>query len=149
MYAIARIAGKQFRIEPDLEVIVPRLSVQEGSTFEISEILLTADGDRVQIGQPILEGVTASARVVSHGRAPKQIVFKKKRRKGFEVTKGHRQGYTLLRVEKIQGAAKKPKAELKPEVTVMPRAKSKAKAKKKAPAKKKKAPAKSKSRAKK
>jgi large subunit ribosomal protein L21 len=137
MYAIARIAGMQFRIEPDLDVKVPRLSAAEGSSYEISEILLAVDDGTVQIGQPTLKGVKASAKIISHERAPKIIVFRKKRRKGFEVRKGHRQRYTLLHVEKIQGLTAKPKAEAKPEAATKPKAtaKPKAEAKPKAAAK--------------
>jgi len=115
MYAIARIAGKQFRIEPDGRLKVPRLPLEVDSSFEISEILFAADGDRVHIGEPLVKGARAIARVLSHGRDPKIIVFRKKRRKGFKVTKGHRQDFTLLQVEKIEGLTAKPKeaAELK------------------------------------
>ena len=134
MYAIAKIAGKQFRIEPDHNLKVPRLSVQEGSTFEIAEILLASDGGKIKIGQPVLKGFKATAKVVSHGRDPKIIVFRKKRRKGFKVTRGHRQGYTLLHIEEIQGltakpkAAEEPKAEAKPKPTAKPKTTAKPKA---------------------
>ncbi len=149
MYAIARIAGKQFRIEPELNVKVPKLDVEEGSSYEISEILMTSDGKKIQVGTPLIEGLKATAKVISHGRDPKIIVFRKKRRKGFKVTRGHRQGFTLLRIENIQGltakpkAAEKPKKEAKPKEVPEPEAKAepKAKAKPKAPVKRK-APAK-------
>lgn len=132
MYAIARIAGKQFRIQPDQTVKVPRLDAEEGSAFEIDQILLMSDGEKVQIGQPILKGITAQAKVMSHGRDPKVIVFRKKRRKGFKVTRGHRQGYTLLRVESIGGLAPKPKEKKKPEAEAKPKAAPRPKAKPKA-----------------
>lgn len=170
MYAIARIAGKQFRIEPDTNVKVPRLPVEEGAKYEIADIIMTSDGQKVQLGQPTLSGIKVVAKVISHGRDPKVIVFRKKRRKGFKVTKGHRQGFTLLHIEKIQGleakvakpkaaakpkadekpkAAPKPKAEVKPKAAPKPKAEAKPKpeAKPKA-APKKKAPAKPKAEAK-
>jgi len=110
MYAIARIAGKQFRLEPDLKVKVPKLPLEVGATYEINDILLTADETGTKVGAPGVEGVTARATVVEHGREEKIMVHRKKRRKGFQVTKGHRQQYTLIRIEAIETAAEKPKA---------------------------------------
>ncbi|RJP80744.1 MAG: 50S ribosomal protein L21 [Candidatus Zixiibacteriota bacterium] len=103
MYAIARIAGKQFRIEPDQKVKVPLLPVQPGEAYQISDILLAADGDKVKVGSPLAEGFKATATVVSHGREPKIIVWRKKRRKGFQKIHGHRQDFTLLQIGKIEG----------------------------------------------
>jgi len=121
MYAIARIAGKQFRIEPELNVKVPKLDLEEGSSYEISEILMTSDGKKIQVGTPLIEGLKATAKVISHGRDPKIIVFRKKRRKGFKVTRGHRQGFTLLHIENIQGLTAKPKAAAKPKKAAKPK----------------------------
>ena len=105
MYAIARIAGKQYRIEPDVKVKVPLLPVEVGSTYEIEDILFASDGEKSQVGQPVLEGVKATAKIIEHGRRPKIIVFRKKRRQGFKVKNGHRQSFTLLQVESIKGLA--------------------------------------------
>ncbi len=103
MYAIARIAGKQFRIEPAMKIKVPLLPLEVGSTFEIKDILLTSDGDQIRVGSPLVENLSAVARVEAHGREDKITVFRKKRRQGFRVHKGHRQQYTLLYVESIGG----------------------------------------------
>lgn len=135
MYAIARIAGKQFRIEPEGRVKVPRLSAEVDSSYEITEILMTSDGGKVLVGTPLVEGITATAKVLSHGRDPKIIVFRKKRRKGFKVKKGHRQGFTLLQIENIGGVKARPVKEAKPAAE-----KKKAAPKKKAAAKPKAAP---------
>ncbi len=121
MYAIAKIAGKQFRIEVNRDVKVPLLDLKEGSSYEINEILFTTDGKNVKVGEPILTDVKAKAKVVEHGRHPKIIVFRKKRRKGFEVTRGHRQDYTLLHVEKIDGLTAQPKKAAKPKAEVKPK----------------------------
>jgi large subunit ribosomal protein L21 len=110
MYAIARIAGKQFRIEPDQKVKVPKLPLEVGAAYEISDILLTSDGDATTVGTPRAEGVKARATVVEHGREDKIMVHRKKRRKGFTVTNGHRQDYTIIRIEAIEAAAGKPKS---------------------------------------
>jgi large subunit ribosomal protein L21 len=107
MYVIAKIAGKQFRLEPDARVQVPRLKLDEGATYDVEEILLAVDSGGTRIGTDALKGIKAKTKVVSHGREPKVVVFRKKRRKGFKVTKGHRQGFTLLQVEKIEGMTSK------------------------------------------
>ncbi len=108
-YAIARIAGKQFRIEPDMKVKVPKLPLEVGATYEIAEVLMTADGEAAQVGLPLAEGITARATVVEHGREEKIMVHRKKRRKGFRVTNGHRQQYTVIHIDSIGAAAEKPK----------------------------------------
>ena len=110
MYAIARIAGKQFRLEPDQKLKVPRLPLEVGASYEITDVLLTADGDKVLVGSPRVAGIKAVATVLKHGRDPKIMVLHKKRRKGLVKLRGHRQGYTLLHIEKIEGLAEKPKA---------------------------------------
>ena len=109
MYAIARIAGKQFRIAPEDNVKVPRLQVEVGSTYEIGDLLLTSQDDKTVVGQPLVGEVKATATVLEHGREDKIIVHRKKRRKGFRVTKGHRQLYTLLRIESIGSGTAKAK----------------------------------------
>lgn len=104
MYAIVDIAGKQFRVEQGAEVIVPRLQVEVGATMDIGQVLLFAEEGQVRVGTPNVEGVSVQATVLAHGRGPKVIVFKKKRRKGYKVKKGHRQQYTRLKIEKIVAA---------------------------------------------
>lgn len=136
MYAIARIAGKQFRIEPAERIRVPFLPLEVGTTFEIKEILLTSDGDKIQVGNPLVESITALARVEAHGREDKIIVFRKKRRQGFRVHKGHRQRYTQLYVESIGGVTAQTTPKEPPAVEVKPKAKPKAKPKTTEPRKK-------------
>jgi large subunit ribosomal protein L21 len=103
MYAIARIAGKQFRLEKDLKVKVPKLPLEVGAAYHISDILMTADEGQVTVGLPLAAGVTARATVVEHGRDAKIMVHRKKRRKGFTVTNGHRQHFTIIRIDAIEG----------------------------------------------
>ncbi len=112
MYAIARIAGKQFRLEPDTQIKVPLLPLEVGASYEISDILLSAEGEKIEVGQPLVGGLKATATVVAHGRERKIMVHRKKRRKGFQVTKGHRQQYTVLHIDSIEGMTaevKKPR----------------------------------------
>jgi large subunit ribosomal protein L21 len=135
MYAIARIAGKQFRLETDTTIKVPKLPLEVGDTYEIYDLLFLTDGQKARIGSEA-KGLTAIAKVIRHGRDDKIIVHRKKRRKGFQVTRGHRQQYTLLHIEKIgdlaaQKPAAKPKAEAPPKKSKS-KAESKAKAKPKA-----------------
>ncbi len=104
MYAIVDIAGKQFRVEQGAEVIAPKLDAEVGATVDIGQVLLFAEKGQVRVGTPTVEGVSVQATVLAHGRGPKIIVFKKKRRKGYKVKKGHRQQYTRLKIEKIVAA---------------------------------------------
>ncbi|MBU0518480.1 50S ribosomal protein L21 [bacterium] len=137
MYAIAKIAGKQFRLEPKKNVKVPLLDVKEGSAYTIDDILFAVDSRGAKIDDAALKGIKANAKVVLHGRDKKVIVFKKKRRQGFKVTKGHRQDFTLLEIESLEGLI----GEAKKAETPKQEAKPKAKPKKKAADKPKKKPA--------
>ena len=82
-----------------LKAEVPQFEV--GDTVELSEVLLLVDGEAVKIGQPMVEGAKVVAKIVEQGRHKKVIVFKKKRRQGYQVKKGHRQMYTALTIETI------------------------------------------------
>jgi large subunit ribosomal protein L21 len=101
MYAVIRTGGKQFRVEPGESLRVPTLAVEAGETVTFGDVLLVSDGEAVTVGKPTLEGASVEAEVVSHGRDKKVIVFKRKRRKGYRRKQGHRQGYTVVRVDKI------------------------------------------------
>ena len=101
MYAIVNIAGKQIRVEKDQVVKVPYLQQEVGKAVEFDEILLLDDGKKVKIGQPKVKGAKVTAKVVEHGRDKKVLVFKKKRRKDYKVTRGHRQNFTKIQIEKI------------------------------------------------
>jgi len=95
-FAIIKAGGKQFRVEPGAKVRVPSLKHEVGASVELA-VMATAD----KIGAPLVEGAKVMATVVDHGREPKVVVFKKKRRKHYKRTKGHRQGYTTLKIESI------------------------------------------------
>ena len=101
MYAVVRLAGKQYMMRPDERVRVPLLDAEPGSTIKCEEVLAYSDGKDVRIGQPRLDDITVTAEVLEHGREKKIVVFKMKRRKGYRRKKGHRQDYTLLRVKEI------------------------------------------------
>lgn len=101
MYAIVRTGGKQYQVACGDQLRVEKLEGNVGDTIHLDEVLMVVDGDQVRIGQPVLESVKVVAKIAEQGRAKKVIVFKKKRRKGFQVKKGHRQSFTGLKIEEI------------------------------------------------
>ena len=116
MYAIVEIAGKQFKVVEDQKLFVHRLTDKEGTKVSFDKVYLLDDGKKVSIGTPALTGVSVQAKVVSHLKDDKVIVFKKKRRKGYRVKNGHRQALTELIIEKINASetrAKKSSPNLK------------------------------------
>jgi len=99
-YAIIQAGGKQFRVSEGEVVQVPSLAAEVGASVEF-EALLSADGDQVDVGSSALAGQRVSATVVEHGRGRKVIVFKKKRRKQYKKTHGHRQNFTAVRIDSV------------------------------------------------
>ena len=135
MYAIVEIAGHQFKVEKDQKVFVNRLSTEEGKKVAFDNVLLLADGDKVTVGAPAIDGAQVSAKVLKHLKGDKVIVFKKKRRKGYRVKNGHRQSLSEIVIENIISSGAKPakkveKAAPKKETKkVEPKVEPKAKAK--------------------
>lgn len=103
MHAVIRTGGKQYRVAEGDVVRVEKLDAEQGSTIELSDVLLISDGDNVQIGTPVLEGRVVSAEVQAHARADKISVIKFKRRKKYRRSHGHRQHYTQLKITSIPG----------------------------------------------
>jgi large subunit ribosomal protein L21 len=149
MYAIVDIAGQQFKVEKDQKLYVHRLEVEEGKKVSFDKVLLIDTGSKVSVGDPVVKGASVDAKVISHMKADKVLVFKKKRRKGYQKLNGHRQYMTQIQIEGISekgtaakkeaAPAAKPAAEKKAAVKT-PAAKkpaAKASAEKKAPAVKK------------
>ena len=101
MYAIIRTGGKQYQVAQGDQLRVESLTGSVGDTVELEDVLLVADGENVKIGQPQVEGAKVTAKIVEQCKAKKVLVYKKKRRKGYEVKNGHRQLYTALRIEGI------------------------------------------------
>ena len=100
-YAIIRTGGKQFRVEPGRTYKVPSLEGDEGGKIEFNDVLLGNDGKAVKTGVPALKGASVTAEIVRHGRGDKIIVFKQKRRKNYARKRGHRQGFTEVRINAI------------------------------------------------
>ena len=101
MYAIIRTGGKQYQVAPGEQVRVEKLNGEIGDTVELNDVLLVANGEDVKIGQPVIEGAKVTAQIVEQGKAKKVVVFKKKRRKGYRVKRGHRQLFTALEIKEI------------------------------------------------
>jgi len=110
MYAIVEIAGQQFKVAQDQKVYVHRLASEEGSSVTFDKVLLVDDGGEVTVGAPAIDGAQVGAKVLEHLKGDKVIVFKKKRRKGYRVKKGHRQALTEILIEDITLGGKKTKA---------------------------------------
>ena len=109
MYAIVDIAGQQFKVEKDQKVYVHRLDAEEGKKVNFDRVLLIDDNGKVNIGAPAISGAQVSATVLEHLKGDKVIVFKKKRRKGYQKKNGHRQSLTEIQINEIvRQAARKP-----------------------------------------
>ncbi|MCB0265027.1 MAG: 50S ribosomal protein L21 [Calditrichaeota bacterium] len=103
MYAIVEIAGKQFRVEKDKVVKVPFLSSEVGESVSFDKVLFVNQSNDVKVGRPLIDGAKVDAKVLEHGRDKKVVVFKKKRRKGYQKKNGHRQHFTKIKIEAIEG----------------------------------------------
>ncbi len=103
MYAIVRTGGRQFRAEVGQTIDVEKLPYNEGDTVELDEVLLIASNGDTKIGQPLVAGAKVTATVVSQFRGPKIIIFKYKPKKRYRKRQGHRQYYTRLKIESIDG----------------------------------------------
>lgn len=101
MYAIVNIAGQQFKVVENTSVYVHRLAANEGDQVKFDQVLLLDNNGSVTVGQPVISGASVTATVVSHFQGDKVIVFKKKRRKGYQKLNGHRQALTKIKVEAI------------------------------------------------
>ena len=103
-YAIVEHGGKQYRVSPGDELLVERTTagLQAGDALLFDRVMLVSTADALRIGDPLVQGATVRGQVVAPERGPKVIVFKKKRRKGYKRTQGHRQDYYRVRVEAIE-----------------------------------------------
>jgi len=141
MFAVIRTGGKQYRVAPNDIIEIEKIAGKPGDIVELSEVILLGGDGGPKTGSPTIAGALVAAEVIEQRRADKIVVFKKKRRKNYRRTKGHRQALTALRITEILTDGKKPskaaprpepkKADKKPEV-----AKAAAKAEKKPAAKK-------------
>jgi len=110
MYAVIKTGGKQYRVAPDDVIKVEKLSGAAGDKVKITDVLMVGGDGEPMIGAPMVDGATVTAELVEQARAPKIVVFKKKRRKNYRRTSGHRQDLTVLRITEIAAGGKKASA---------------------------------------
>jgi large subunit ribosomal protein L21 len=103
MYAVIKTGGKQYKVAPGEKLKVEQLPADVGAQVVIDRVLMVGDGDSVRLGQPMVAGATVTATVLSHGRGEKVTIFKMRRRKHYQKHQGHRQNYTELQIESIDG----------------------------------------------
>ncbi|MFC0469410.1 50S ribosomal protein L21 [Halalkalibacter kiskunsagensis] len=102
MYAIIETGGKQIKVQEGQEVYIEKLDAEAGETVSFDNVLFVG-GDEVKVGAPFVEGATVTAKVEKHGRQKKIIVWKMKAKKNYRRKQGHRQPYTKVVIEKING----------------------------------------------
>ena len=102
MYAVIATGGKQYRVAEGDTLKVEKIAAEEGSEIELDQVLMVADGDKIQVGTPVLEKGAVTAKIKSHGRGKKVEIIKFRRRKHHRKQMGHRQSYTEIEVTKIK-----------------------------------------------
>ncbi len=102
MYAIVEIAGQQFKIEKDQKIYVHRLNAEEGSKIDFERVLLVDNDGNIKVRNPTVSGAKVSATVLNHLKGDKVLVFKKKRRKGYQKLNGHRQYLSRIEINGIE-----------------------------------------------
>lgn len=101
MYAVVEIAGQQYKVAKSDKIHIPRLESEIGVKVKFDKVLLMGDDKQTRIGTPYLDGSSVEATILGHMKDDKVIVFKKKRRKGYRVLRGHRQQFTEIEVTKV------------------------------------------------
>ena len=101
MFAIVDVEGNQVKVSPSERVHVPKLSDKTGSTVTFKNVLLVASDTDIKVGTPFVKGASVQAKVIGNAKDDKVIVFKKKKRKGYRVTRGHRQQFTEIEITSI------------------------------------------------
>ena len=102
MYSIIKIAGKQYSVSEGDIIKVSTRDWKVGDTVKLKDVLLTDNGGNISVGDPIVSGASVTLEIMEHNRDKKLLIYKKKRRKGYQRKNGHRQGYSLLKVNKLQ-----------------------------------------------
>ena len=103
MYAVVKTGGKQYRVVAGDKLKVEQIPADVGAEVILDQVLMVGEGESVRLGQPILSGASVKATVVSHGRGEKVKIFKMRRRKHYQKHQGHRQGYTEITIDTIDG----------------------------------------------
>ena len=103
MYAVVKTGGKQYRVSAGDKLLIEKLPVEAGSQVVLDQVLLVADGDQVKTGTPLVPGAAVKATVLGQRKGEKIKIFKLRRRKHYRKTQGHRQTYTEIRIDGIEG----------------------------------------------
>ena len=102
MYSIIKISGKQYSVSEGDIIKVSTQDWKVGDTVKLNQVLLTNSGENISVGTPTVAGASVTLEIMEHNRDKKLLIYKKKRRKGYQRKNGHRQGYSLLKVNKLQ-----------------------------------------------
>ena len=113
MFAVIKAGGKQYRVVEDQLLKVEGVEGEPGTIVQIGEVIMLG-GDKPEIGSPTISGASVAAEIVKHGRGPKVIAFKKRRRKNSRRKRGHRQDFVLIRISEILTGGAKPSKGPKP-----------------------------------
>lgn len=103
MYAVLKTGGKQYKVAEGDVIYIEKLGLSEGEDYTFDQVLAIGSDDGLKIGTPYIEGATVTAKAVKEGRSKKIIVYKYKPKKGYHKKQGHRQAYTKVQIEKING----------------------------------------------
>lgn len=103
MYAVIETGGKQYRVQEGDTIFIERVAGNEGESLSFDKVLLVSNGEDIKVGKPYVEGVSVEGNIVEQGKAKKVVVFKFKRKKDYRKKQGHRQPYTKVKIEKING----------------------------------------------
>jgi large subunit ribosomal protein L21 len=114
IHAIFETGGKQYRVKEGDEIYIEKFDSEENAKVKFDKVLAVLNEEDPKIGAPHVKGATVTAKVIKSGKAKKIIVFKMKRRKGYQRTQGHRQLYTKVIIEKIAVRASKAKEKQDP-----------------------------------
>jgi large subunit ribosomal protein L21 len=103
MYAVIKTGGKQYRVAAGEKIKVEQIAADIGQEVTLSDVLAVGSGSDIKLGTPLVAGATVKAKVLAHGRSEKVRIFKMRRRKHYQKRQGHRQNYTELQIEAING----------------------------------------------
>jgi len=115
MYAVVNSGGKQYKVQKGEILRVEKIAGEVGSPVTFDRVLMFSDGENVDIGRPVVEGVSVTGHIVEQGKAKKVLVFKYKRRKRYRRKKGHRQAFTAVKIDSIEAKGSKSQEKIQPE----------------------------------
>lgn len=103
MYAVIKTGGKQYRVSVGEKIKVEQIPAEVGTALALTDVLMVGSGEAVKVGTPLVDGAVVKATVIAHGRHPKVRIFKMRRRKHYMKRQGHRQNFTEIRIDAIEG----------------------------------------------